>query len=139
MIATIDDVSKGRFGINLVTGWQKAEYDQMGLWPGESHYRDRYAYLAEYATVLGLDGAGHLYATSYNGPVYRFAESDGTLCLQATTLNGSPIHLVVDVAADDARLEEPLPAQCLLAERVARERLELASEPGGRRDRHYRR
>ena len=42
----------GRFGINLITGWQKAEYDQMGLWPGESHYSDRYNYLAEYATVL---------------------------------------------------------------------------------------
>jgi pyrimidine oxygenase len=36
----------GRFGINLITGWQKAEYDQMGLWPGESHYKDRYNYLA---------------------------------------------------------------------------------------------
>jgi pyrimidine oxygenase len=22
--------------VNLVTGWQKAEYDQMGLWPGRS-------------------------------------------------------------------------------------------------------
>ena len=30
----------------------EAEYDQMGLWPGESHYKDRYNYLAEYATVL---------------------------------------------------------------------------------------
>ena len=33
MAATIDDISGGRFGINLVTGWQKAEYSQMGLWP----------------------------------------------------------------------------------------------------------
>ena len=52
MASTIDSIAPGRFGINLVTGWQKAEYDQMGLWPGEQHYTDRYNYLAEYATVL---------------------------------------------------------------------------------------
>jgi pyrimidine oxygenase len=53
MASTIDSIAgPGRFGINLITGWQKAEYDQMGLWPGESHYADRYNYLAEYATVL---------------------------------------------------------------------------------------
>ena len=52
MASTIDSIAPGRFGINLITGWQKAEYDQMGVWPGESHYKDRYNYLAEYATVL---------------------------------------------------------------------------------------
>jgi pyrimidine oxygenase len=52
MASTIDSIAPGRFGINLVTGWQKAEYDQMGLWPGEQHYANRYEYLAEYATVL---------------------------------------------------------------------------------------
>jgi len=52
MASTIDSIAPGRFGINLVTGWQKAEYDQMGLWPGEQHYANRYDYLAEYATVL---------------------------------------------------------------------------------------
>lgn len=59
MASTIDSIAPGRFGINLVTGWQKAEYDQMGLWPGDTHYRDRYNYLAEYATVLkGLMDTG---------------------------------------------------------------------------------
>jgi len=52
MAATIDSIAPGRFGINLITGWQKAEYDQMGLWPGEQHYSDRYSYLAEYAQIL---------------------------------------------------------------------------------------
>jgi pyrimidine oxygenase len=52
MAATIDSIAPGRFGINLITGWQKAEYDQMGLWPGDNHYKDRYSVLAEYATVL---------------------------------------------------------------------------------------
>lgn len=40
MASTIDSIAPGRFGINLVTGWQKAEYSQMGLWPGEEHYTD---------------------------------------------------------------------------------------------------
>ena len=52
MAATIDSIAPGRFGINLITGWQKAEYSQMGMWPGESHYADRYNYLAEYAQIL---------------------------------------------------------------------------------------
>src|SRR6201996_2936822 len=52
MANTIDSIAPGRFGINLVTGWQKAESDQMGLWPGEQHYSDRYNYLAEYTQVL---------------------------------------------------------------------------------------
>jgi pyrimidine oxygenase len=52
MASTIDSIAPGRFGINLITGWQKAEYDQMGLWPGEKHFKNRYQYLAEYTTVL---------------------------------------------------------------------------------------
>ncbi len=52
MAATIDSIAPGRFGINLVTGWAEAEYSQMGLWPGDSHYTKRYDYLAEYAQVL---------------------------------------------------------------------------------------
>src|ERR1700712_1958258 len=52
MAATIDSIAPGRFGINLVTGWQKAEYDQMGIWPGEEHYTRRYDHLSEYVTVM---------------------------------------------------------------------------------------
>jgi len=52
MASTIDSIAPGRFGINLVTGWAEAEYSQMGLWPGDSHYTDRYNYLAEYAQIL---------------------------------------------------------------------------------------
>ncbi len=66
MASTIDDISGGRFGLNLITGWQRAEYDQMGLWPGSEHYARRYEFLAEYVQVLhdlwntgrsNLDGA----------------------------------------------------------------------------------
>jgi pyrimidine oxygenase len=38
--------------VNLVTGWQKAEYDQMGLWPGEEHFKHRYEMVTEYVTVM---------------------------------------------------------------------------------------
>ena len=52
MAMTINSISHGRFGVNLVTGWQKAEYDQMGIWPGDEHYKHRYDLLDEYATVM---------------------------------------------------------------------------------------
>lgn len=52
MAATIDSISDGRFGVNLVTGWQKPEYDQMGLWPGDAYFAQRYEYLSEYAQIL---------------------------------------------------------------------------------------
>ncbi|MFV3126238.1 pyrimidine utilization protein A [Niveispirillum sp. KHB5.9] len=52
MAATIDSISHGRFGVNLVTGWQRPEYSQMGMWPGDEHFANRYDYLAEYATIL---------------------------------------------------------------------------------------
>jgi len=52
MAATMDSIAPGRFGINIVTGWQKAEYDTIGMWPGESHYRRRYDYADEYVSIL---------------------------------------------------------------------------------------
>ena len=48
----IDSISGGRFGVNLVTGWQKPEYDQMGMWPGDDYFASRYDYLTEYVQVL---------------------------------------------------------------------------------------
>jgi len=52
MAVTIDDISGGRFGVNIVSGWQKAEYDQMGLWPGDEHFARRYDYSSEYVAVM---------------------------------------------------------------------------------------
>ena len=31
MASTIDSISHGRFGLNLITGWQRPEYSQMGV------------------------------------------------------------------------------------------------------------
>ena len=52
MAATIDSISHGRFGVNIISGWQRREYTQMGIWPGSEHYRRRYEYCAEYVTVM---------------------------------------------------------------------------------------
>jgi pyrimidine oxygenase len=52
MAVTIADISQGRFGVNIISGWQRAEYVQMGIWPGAEHYRRRYEYCAEYVTVM---------------------------------------------------------------------------------------
>ena len=41
-------ISGGRFGVNIVSGWHKMEYSQMGLWPGEAHFGKRYDYSTEY-------------------------------------------------------------------------------------------
>src|SRR6266849_1996625 len=71
MASTIDDISGGRFGVNIVSGWNKLEYQQMGLWRGDDYYKYRYEYATEYLEVLrGLWRAGRL---SYDG---RFLHLD---------------------------------------------------------------
>ena len=63
MASTIDSIAPGRFGINIVSGWQEAEYSQMGLWPGKAHFDKRYKYCAEYVTImkeLWADGSSDL-------------------------------------------------------------------------------
>jgi pyrimidine oxygenase len=52
MATTIDSIAPGRIGVNIVTGWQPKEYQQMGIWPGEEHFRRRYDYVSEYVTVM---------------------------------------------------------------------------------------
>ncbi|HUY20186.1 MAG TPA: LLM class flavin-dependent oxidoreductase [Candidatus Binataceae bacterium] len=52
MVATIDDISGGRCGLNIVTGWNRPEYQQMGLWPGDQYYDQRYEYATEYLQIM---------------------------------------------------------------------------------------
>lgn len=52
MMATLDDISGGRCGLNIVSGWNKPEYVQMGLWKGDDYYRRRYDYAEEYLGIL---------------------------------------------------------------------------------------
>lgn len=75
MAATIDDISKGRFGINVVAGWNKYEYSQMGLWPGDEFYNDRYDYADEWINVVkGLWEKGRL---THKG---KYFDLDDCLC-----------------------------------------------------------
>jgi pyrimidine oxygenase len=52
MASTIADISGDRFGVNIVSGWHKIEYSQMGLWPGDDHFGKRYDYSTEYVRIL---------------------------------------------------------------------------------------
>jgi pyrimidine oxygenase len=52
MVASIDDISGGRFGVNMVAGFSKLEYASMGLWPGDEYYATRYDYSTEYVEVM---------------------------------------------------------------------------------------
>jgi pyrimidine oxygenase len=52
MAVTIDSISHGRFGMNIISGWQRREYEQMGIWPGSEHYRRRYDYCGEYVSIM---------------------------------------------------------------------------------------
>lgn len=52
MAATIEAAAPGRFGLNIVSGWYRDEFAQMGLWPGDAHYQRRYDYAAEYVRIL---------------------------------------------------------------------------------------
>jgi pyrimidine oxygenase len=52
MASTISDIAPDRVGVNIVTGWAKAEYDQQGLWPGDEYFGYRYKYGTEYVQVM---------------------------------------------------------------------------------------
>lgn len=74
MAVTIDSIAPGRFGrpwflvkgcvaemneandqglgVNIVTGWQAAEYEQMSVWPGNEYFGYRYDYAEEYVQVM---------------------------------------------------------------------------------------
>jgi pyrimidine oxygenase len=51
-ISTFNDISKGRAGVNIVTGWNRPEYQQMGLWPGDDYHDRRYEYTEEYIKIM---------------------------------------------------------------------------------------
>ena len=52
MAVTIDSISHGRFGLNVITGWQRPEYSQMGIWPGDEYFGRRYDFAAEYVRIM---------------------------------------------------------------------------------------
>jgi len=52
MIATLNDISGGRAGVNIVSGWNRPEYAQMGLWPSDDYHARRYELTEEYIRIM---------------------------------------------------------------------------------------
>lgn len=52
MAVTLDQISNGRFGLNIVSGWMAKQYSQMDAWPGDAWYKGRYQGAAEYVRIL---------------------------------------------------------------------------------------
>jgi len=80
MAVTIDSISHGRFGVNIISGWQRREYTQMGIWPGAEHYKRRYDYCAEYVTIMQ-----DLWSTGRSDRKGDFFQMDDCRCLPMPT------------------------------------------------------
>ena len=93
MAVTVDSISNGRFGLNLVTGWQKIEYAQMGLWPGDEHFSERYNYLAEYVKIMK-----DLWETGRSDFKGKYFTMDD--CRVASPFPQKPITLMCAAASD---------------------------------------
>lgn len=74
MVAALDDASKGRAGLNVVTGWNKPEYVSMGLWPGDEYFASRYERAEEFITIVNqLLTTGH---SSFRGQYYELESAE---------------------------------------------------------------
>jgi pyrimidine oxygenase len=80
MAVTIDSISHGRCGVNIISGWQRREYTQMGIWLGAEHYRRRYDYCAEYVTIMR-----ELWETGRSDFKGDFFQMDDCRCLPLPT------------------------------------------------------
>jgi len=52
MFTTLDDISGGRAGLNIASGWDKVELDSFGVWPGDEHYSERYDLAEEWLHIV---------------------------------------------------------------------------------------
>ena len=86
MAVTIDSISNGRFGLNIISGWQRREYAQMGIWPGSDHYNRRYQYCAEYVSIMK-----ELWATGRSDYKGDFFQMEDCRCLPLPT---APIPII---------------------------------------------
>src|SRR4030088_2777241 len=80
MAVTIDSIPHGQGGPNIISGWQRREYTQMGIWPGAEHYRRRYGYCAEYVTIMR-----ELWETGRSDLKGDFFQMDDCRCLPLPT------------------------------------------------------
>ncbi|MDP9095341.1 MAG: pyrimidine utilization protein A [Pseudomonadota bacterium] len=93
MAVTIDSIAPGRFGMNIISGWQRAEYAQMGIWPGADHYRRRYDYCAEYVTIMK-----QLWSVGQSDFKGDFFQMDDCRCLP---LPSRPLPIICAAQSDE--------------------------------------
>jgi dimethylsulfone monooxygenase len=74
-IATADLVGRGRFGLNIVCGWNHDEFEMFGIAPDE--HDDRYRRGEEWWTVLKTIWSGGA-ARDFNGTFYRLRGLEGS-------------------------------------------------------------
>jgi FMNH2-dependent dimethyl sulfone monooxygenase len=71
MGATIDNISRGRFGLNIVVGWNAAEFGMFGI--EQRPHDDRYAVTAEWLDIMESLWAKHG-ELDYQGRFYRISK-----------------------------------------------------------------
>lgn len=72
MIATLDQISGGRAGLNIVSGSYKNEFDQMGAWPETLDHDGRYRYAEEWTTLVKtMWEKDHV---DYDGEFFKFKD-----------------------------------------------------------------
>ena len=76
MMATLCNISQGRMGLNVVTGWNAPEYEQMDLWPGAAFYESRYEFASEYLSILN-----DLWTTGRSNRKSKFWNLNDCYCL----------------------------------------------------------
>lgn len=70
MMATLDQISEGRAGLNIVSGSFREELNQMGAWRDDIDHDERYVYAQEWSDVVHkLWQDDHV---DYNGKYFRF-------------------------------------------------------------------
>jgi pyrimidine oxygenase len=69
MTSTIDSISNGRFGLNVITGWQRPEYAQMGLWPGDEYFARRYDFAP--STCRSCRSCGTTGVSNFKGEFFK--------------------------------------------------------------------
>jgi pyrimidine oxygenase len=127
MAVTIDSISHGRFGVNIISGWQRREYTQMGIWPGSEHYKRRYQYCAEYVTIMR-----ELWAMGRSDFKGDFFTMDDCRC---SPLPSGPIPIICAAQSDAGTRLPPSTPNTIFARASARtgRRTSPRAWPGSRR------
>jgi alkanesulfonate monooxygenase SsuD/methylene tetrahydromethanopterin reductase-like flavin-dependent oxidoreductase (luciferase family) len=74
-IATVDHVGRGRFGVNIVCGWNQDEFEMFGISPDQ--HDDRYARGEEWWTIVKTLWSGNA-AADFDGKFYQLRALEGS-------------------------------------------------------------